>query len=224
MTQTANRLFAAGQIPLLPSTLTLPSRPPSSPDHGFAHAAALAMQHVHRIAAASLPARGRAHRKEGGVLWLAPVRDEDEWRRRGAAGAAVWRAAAARALDEDEEHEEHEEGEDETDLEHPSDDEAEEDPLDDEAVPPLVVVEAAALPRGASVEWQVTYSGGGVRVEDWEGEGSSDEEGEGRAGERAAEEKRREEDGRCVRMETGASLFPSVFLDAAATLCSSSTS
>jgi len=215
MTQTANRLFAAGQIPLLPSTLTLPSLPPSSPDHGFAHAAALAMQHVHRIAAASLPARGRAHRKEGGVLWLAPVRDEDEWRRRGAAGAAVWRAAAARALDEDEEHEEHEEGEDETDLEHPS---------DDEAVPPLVVVEAAALPRGASVEWQVTYSGGGVRVEDWEGEGSSDEEGEGRAGERAAEEKRREEDGRCVRMETGASLFPSVFLDAAATLCSSSTS
>ncbi|GAA5846650.1 hypothetical protein JCM9279_003396 [Rhodotorula babjevae] len=200
---TANRLLTAGQIPLLPSTLTLPSPAPSSPDHGFSHAAALAMQHVHRIADASLPASsagGRARRKEGGVLWLAPVEGDDEWRRRVEAGAAVWRAAAAPAPEDGEAEEEGEA--DEADPEHPSDDEADEDPVDDEAVPPLVVVEAAALPRGAPVEWQVTFCGGGARAVDWEGELSSDEEeDEARVAERAAEA-RRDEDGRCVRMET----------------------
>ncbi|GAA5904426.1 hypothetical protein JCM8208_004191 [Rhodotorula glutinis] len=204
---TANRLYTAGQIPLRPSTLTLPPPPssssPSSSDHGFSHAAALAMQHVHRIADASLPgpAGARTRRKEGGVLWLAPVEGDDEWRRRAEAGAAVWRAAAASPL-EDEEDEAHE-GEDEADPEHGSDDEADED-LDDEAVPPLVLVEAAALPRGAPVEWQVTYCGGGARAVDWEGAESSDEEGEGEKGraQRAAEQRMRDEDARCVRMET----------------------
>lgn len=217
-TQTANRLFTAGQIPLLPSDLSLspsPSPPPTSaaphPPHAayFARSAALAMQHVHRIAAASLPSPSPARRKEGGVLWLAPGGDAREWRGRCGAGGAVWAVAAAgerRGVGEGEGEEEEEEGNEDEDALRGSDDEAEQDDDDDddEATPPLVIVEAAALPRGAPLEWQVTYCGGGVAVLDGDGADSEEEESEEVRAEKARAARRREEDGRCVRMETGA--------------------
>ncbi|TNY18939.1 meiotically up-regulated 71 protein [Rhodotorula diobovata] len=213
---TANRLFTAGQIPLLPSDLSLspsPSPPPTSaaphPPHAayFARSAALAMQHVHRIAAASLPSPSPARRKEGGVLWLAPGGDAREWRGRCGAGGAVWAVAAAgerRGVGEGEGEVEEEEGNEDEDALRGSDDEAEQDDDDDddEATPPLVIVEAAALPRGAPLEWQVTYCGGGVAVLDGDGADSEEEESEEVRAEKARAARRREEDGRCVRMET----------------------
>ncbi|GJN93906.1 hypothetical protein Rhopal_006965-T1 [Rhodotorula paludigena] len=136
--KTAGRVFVAGQIPLLPSTLTLPppssSSTTSSPDEAafdFASHASLSLQHAHRILssshfsplARSTPlALGRA---EGAIVWLAPCASRAEWAQKVECCRAVWRASSA------------EEGR--------------------APPPPLVAVEAAALPKGAEVEWQITW-------------------------------------------------------------------
>ncbi|BGP43325.1 hypothetical protein JCM10450v2_007476 [Rhodotorula kratochvilovae] len=176
---TANRLHIAGQIPLLPSTLTLP--PPSAaapnPATQFAHHAALALQHLRRVADASLA--GREGRPEGAVAWVGPCERGEEWRRRVATCAAVWRAACGGAEggeDEDAEQEEHDETVD----------------VDDALVPPFLAVEAAALPKDAEVEWQVTYCGGAAGYAPSDDGGDSDEEERNVVSE--ADE--------CVRMET----------------------
>ncbi|GAA6005247.1 diphthine--ammonia ligase [Rhodotorula paludigena] len=152
--KTAGRVFVAGQIPLLPSTLTLP--PPSSSSttspadeaaFDFASHASLSLQHAHRILssshfsplAPSTPlALGRA---EGAIVWLAPCASRAEWAQKVECCRAVWRASGAEGT----------------------------------APPPLVAVEAAALPKGAEVEWQITWcvppTQGALQEDDEDSEG-----------------------------------------------------
>lgn len=105
--QNAERLFIAGQIGLVPSTLALLS-PPS-----FATEAALSLQHVRRViqAAASSPSESSL---ESVVCWLADMRDLDRAR-------AAWRASPSLSGGDVE----------------------------------VVYAQAAGLPKGAKVEWQV---------------------------------------------------------------------
>ncbi|GAA6054795.1 hypothetical protein JCM3770_007438 [Rhodotorula araucariae] len=190
---TANRLYIAGQIPLLPASLALPAPSSSSsstapaPAAQFAFDAALALQHVTRVARASLGGqRGRAG-AEGAIAWVGPCAGAGShaWRARVAACAAVWRAAnGAAAAGDDGDDDDDEEDEDE-------DDEAQ---VDDDAVPPFLAVEAAALPKGADVEWQVTYRGGAAGYAPEDNDSSSDDEAAAAALQQDADE--------CVRMET----------------------
>lgn len=123
--QTGGRIHIAGQIPLIPASLALPSGPVETPQSGdpqsaFSFHAALALQHLTRIVACSSPSESA--RPESVLAWLAPCPSEAIWRRRVAACSAAWTAYAA-----------------------------------DESAP-FLAVEAAALPRGAAVEWQATWT------------------------------------------------------------------
>ncbi|GAA5862743.1 hypothetical protein JCM3774_001903 [Rhodotorula dairenensis] len=120
------RIFIAGQIPLIPATLSLPPGPVDTPniddpESAFSFHAALALQHLTRIVACSSPTASA--RPESVIAWLGPCRSEVTWRRRVAACRAAWAAYAG-------DH--------------------------DSSV--FLAVEAAALPRGAAVEWQATWS------------------------------------------------------------------
>lgn len=122
-------MHIAGQIPLIPATLSLPPSPSTSPSSDDRHApfsfhAALALQHLTRIVAASSSPSTDRRGPESVVAWLAPSTSELEWRRRVAACAAAWDAAH------------HGEGEG----------------------TPFVAVEAASLPRDAEVEWQAVWA------------------------------------------------------------------
>ncbi|GAA5889506.1 hypothetical protein JCM5296_005970 [Sporobolomyces johnsonii] len=118
----AGRLFIAGQIPLVPRSLTLPSPP------DFALEVALSLQHVRRVAKAASEARWEGW-CEGGVCWLADGAGEGEWRRRVRGARAGWQAFE-------------------------EDDEGQVQPA------PMLFVTAAQLPKGASIEWQVTWATG----------------------------------------------------------------
>ncbi|GAA5907652.1 hypothetical protein JCM6882_008939 [Rhodosporidiobolus microsporus] len=161
--KTAGRLYIAGQIPLIPASLTLPppsAYPPSSSSStntSFAHHAALSLQHLRRIVDSSLPPACSSSpvpgRAEGAIVWVAPSPSSPVFRTRAAGARAVWDASERSYL--------------------------EEQGADDEGrTAPLLVVEAGMLPKGAEVEWQVTWGvSGGQGAEDDEDE---EEEGEKR--------------------------------------------
>lgn len=115
---TAERCFIAGQIALVPRSLTLPA--PAD----FCLEAALSLQHVGRVTEAAREARWKGW-TEGGACWIARTEDGQEWDRRRRAAERGWSGFL-------EEH--------------------------DELYAPMVYVSAAALPKGAAIEWQVSYS------------------------------------------------------------------
>ncbi|GAA6041927.1 hypothetical protein JCM8097_000227 [Rhodosporidiobolus ruineniae] len=172
--KTANRLYIAGQIPLLPSTLTLPPSPSPTASTSFSYHAALSLQHLRRIVDSAVPSWSSAPsssssssfspqpgRAEGAILWLAPSPSSATFKQRALAAHAIWAASEASYLaDQDQ------------DLPY---DDAQEKPA------PYVAVEAAQLPKGAEVEWQVTWGtpgGAGGDEEEDEAERSEAEEGE----------------------------------------------
>lgn len=78
-----DRAFVAGQIALVPRSLTLPD------PHDFAVEAALSLQHVSRVVEAAREGRWTGW-GEGGVCWLADTDFGEEWRRRVSAAAVAW--------------------------------------------------------------------------------------------------------------------------------------
>ncbi|GAA5973590.1 hypothetical protein JCM11641_007139 [Rhodosporidiobolus odoratus] len=150
--KTADRLYIAGQIPLIPASLTLPSSssfPHSSSTTSFSHHASLSLQHFYRIARASLPTlssssfssyeNSSSPRPEGSICWLSPS-ISSTFLRRTQTAAAVWRVAEKDYLEGI--------GEDE------------------ERSSPFLAVEAGTLPKGAEVEWQATWGVPPSPVED----------------------------------------------------------
>ncbi|KAG0666386.1 hypothetical protein C6P46_004956 [Rhodotorula mucilaginosa] len=140
---TGGKTHIAGQIPLIPASLTLPPGPVETPqssvaESAFSFHAALALQHLTRIVACSSPSESA--RPESILAWLAPCPSEAIWRRRVAACRAAWTAYTG-----------------------------------DESAP-FLAVEAAALPRGAAVEWQATWTSPASAVD-----GDSDDEEESAA-------------------------------------------
>ncbi|GAA5935526.1 hypothetical protein JCM1841_003703 [Sporobolomyces salmonicolor] len=135
----AGRLFIAGQIPLVPRSLTLPSPP------DFALEVALSLQHVRRVAKAASEARWEGW-SQGGICWLADGIGESEWRRRVRGARTGWEA-----FEEEEE----------------------------EPPAPMLFVTAAQLPKGASIEWQITWATG--QRDSAEEDGDSDDSATGRA-------------------------------------------
>ncbi|BGP35264.1 hypothetical protein JCM10296v2_007099 [Rhodotorula toruloides] len=146
--KTAGRLFVAGQIPLIPPSLTLPPAPSfsgssTSDSSDISSHLALALQHLHRIIRSSASPSPQIHftsstiqaRASHGVCWFAPTSSSDlEWRRRVAATRAVWEASEkAYLLADDAEYD----GEYEERM----------------RIAPFLAVEAAALPRDAEFEW-----------------------------------------------------------------------
>ncbi|KAJ8292022.1 Diphthine--ammonia ligase [Rhodotorula toruloides] len=146
--KTGGRLFVAGQIPLIPASLTLPPSPSSSSSStadasDISSHLSLSLQHLHRIIRSSAPPSPQTHftsssiqaRASHGVCWFAPTSSSEiEWRRRVAAARAVWEASEKTyLLVEDAEYD----GEDEERV----------------RTAPFLAVEAAALPRNAEVEW-----------------------------------------------------------------------
>ncbi|GAA5989821.1 hypothetical protein JCM10908_002334 [Rhodotorula pacifica] len=90
---TGGRIHIAGQIPLVPASLSLPPGPSdpvdnNDPRSAFSFHAALALQHLVRIVACSSPSESA--RPESAIAWLAPCPSETTWRRRVAACHAAW--------------------------------------------------------------------------------------------------------------------------------------
>lgn len=157
ITSASQRLFVAGQIPLLPATLTLPQ------PEDFALEAALSLQHVRRAKVAATEGRWRGW-CEGGVCWIGPTGTNAEWKRRVGSAERAWRAFE-RGFEAEEEEDE-----------------------DDEEVPraPMLFVQAEQLPRGAGVEWQVTFATG-IKEGGVVGEDASDSDDDGVPSSRRAE-------------------------------------
>ncbi|GAA5851868.1 hypothetical protein JCM5353_005399 [Sporobolomyces roseus] len=80
----ANRCYLAGQIPLIPASLALPS-----PAY-FPTEVALSLQHVRRIVKAASEGRWQGW-MEGGVAWIQEEDDETQWRKRAVAAREGWR-------------------------------------------------------------------------------------------------------------------------------------
>lgn len=138
----SQRLFIAGQIPLLPASLTLPSPP------DFAMECALSLQHVRRAWRGSTEGRWKGW-TEGGVCWVGPTgQDGQGWAKRVRTARMAW-LTGLREMEAGEER-----GEDEEETSDVGEAAAEGKPA------PMLFVEAAELPRGASVEWQVTFATG----------------------------------------------------------------
>ncbi|ORY86027.1 hypothetical protein BCR35DRAFT_302670 [Leucosporidium creatinivorum] len=156
----SSRLFIAGQIPLLPSSLTLPP-----PEEEFGYSVALSLQHVRRAKEAVAEGSGRWNGwTEGGVCWIGKCEREGEWSEKVAAARRGWREwerrLGAPSLEEEEDSEEDDE---------------------ESKAAPILFVQAEELPRGAAVEWQVTFATGLVEGGPAHGEEEedSDEEEEG---------------------------------------------
>ncbi|GAA5839049.1 hypothetical protein JCM11251_007862 [Rhodosporidiobolus azoricus] len=168
--KTANRLYIAGQIPLIPATLTLPppsTYPPissSPPSTSFSHHAALSLQHLRRIVSASLLPSGSLSsstpigRAEGAIVWVAPSSSSHQFRTRAAAARAVWEASEKQYLSEQEE--------------------AGEEGVEEGKTAPFLVVEAGMLPKGAEVEWQVTWGCPATASGDDEDDEEGDKDGQ----------------------------------------------
>ncbi|GAA6011492.1 hypothetical protein JCM10207_002637 [Rhodosporidiobolus poonsookiae] len=166
--KTASRLYIAGQIPLIPATLTLPPSPPSSSSSlpassedaaSFSYHASLSLQHLRRIVDSAAPSwaspspsssSSSPGRAEGAICWLSPS-SPSTFRARTATAAAIWCASEAEYLA------------------------LQDAPADEEKPAPFLAVEAGALPKGAEVEWQVTW---GVPGADGGAEEDGDEDGE----------------------------------------------
>lgn len=125
VTAAHERAFIAGQIPLVPASLSL--QEPAD----FARDVALSLQHVRRVKRAATEGGRWRGWSEGGVCWIAPA-PKAMWRRRAHYAVAAWQALVV-GDDEDEE-------------------------WSREA--PMVCIQAENLPRGAAVEWQVTWATG----------------------------------------------------------------
>ncbi|GAA5858607.1 hypothetical protein JCM8547_001388 [Rhodosporidiobolus lusitaniae] len=179
--KTASRVYIAGQIPLIPSTLTLPPSSSSLSSSSFSlsnqtftsfsYHASLSLQHLRRIVDSSSPSWSSSSssspgRAEGAILWLSPsppTSSSSSFFTRARTAHAVWEASERSYLAQQEE--DGVEG------------------VEEGKTAPFLAVEAGALPKGAEVEWQVTWGvpgggaggGGGFDSEDEE-----DEEQEGR--------------------------------------------
>jgi len=131
----------AGQIPLIPASLSLPS--PAD----FPTEVALSLQHVRRIVTAASEGRWKGW-MEGGIAWIQEEVDETEWRKRAIGARQGWKLWNQQQAD-------------------PQEVSLHllflfgirvKDELDQRQVqPPLLLVSAAQLPRSASIEWQVTW-------------------------------------------------------------------
>ncbi|EGU11487.1 Meiotically up-regulated 71 protein [Rhodotorula toruloides ATCC 204091] len=170
--KTGGRLYVAGQIPLIPPSLTLPPCPSSSTSSDadssdISSHLSLALQHLHRIIRSSASPSPQTHftsstmqaRASHGVCWFAPTSSSDlEWRRRVAAARAVWEASEeAYLLAEDAEYD----GEEEERV----------------RTAPFLAVEAAALPRGAEVEWVAEWDVPQMLQEDEDNDDEQDRSG-----------------------------------------------
>ncbi|KAK4048547.1 hypothetical protein OIV83_004715 [Microbotryomycetes sp. JL201] len=133
-----SRMFIAGQIPLEPKSLSLGTE--AVPD-GFARDVALSLQHVGRAKKAGTESRWLGE-CEGGVCWIGPVETREAWLERCVKADRGWRRFYAGASQPEEAWEEdhYEEG------------------MSTSAG--MVYVQAEELPRGASIEWQVTWATG----------------------------------------------------------------
>ncbi|BGP27571.1 hypothetical protein JCM10295v2_006543 [Rhodotorula toruloides] len=175
--KTGGRLFVAGQIPLIPPSLTLPaadSRTSSSntDTSDISSHLSLSLQHLHRIIRSSASPSPQIHftssiiqaRASHGVCWFAATSSSDlEWRRRVAAARGVWEASeASYLLAENAEYD----GEEEERV----------------RTAPFLAVDAVALPRGAEVEWVADWAVPDLSLED-EDEDEDEEERTGGFGE-----------------------------------------
>ncbi|GAA5821636.1 hypothetical protein JCM10212_000020 [Sporobolomyces blumeae] len=93
---TKNRCYIAGQIPLIPASLTLPS-PPSFPLE-----VALSLQHVGRIVRAASEQRWRGW-MEAGIGWIAETDSRAKWNKSVEAARAGWDSFNS-IIDEDGHH------------------------------------------------------------------------------------------------------------------------
>lgn len=79
-----DRAFVAGQIALVPRSLSLPE------PFDFAAESALSLQHVGRVVEAAREKRWSGW-GEGGVCWLADVAEDEEWASRMVAAEVGWK-------------------------------------------------------------------------------------------------------------------------------------
>ncbi|KAM0786054.1 hypothetical protein ACM66B_006865 [Microbotryomycetes sp. NB124-2] len=140
--RTSSRMFIAGQIPLEPKSLSLLGREEDQERDWFARDVALSLQHVKRAKMAGSEGRWNGD-CEGGICWIALTESERDWQEKCVKAAKGWREFCSRCEKggEDEDEDEYEE-------------------RGEQNAASIVFVQAEELPRGASVEWQVTWSTG----------------------------------------------------------------
>ena len=121
-------MFISGQIPLAPATLALH-------DGSFPEQAILALQHLRRVATS---AKERSEVELQSVIcWLGPCDDAVEYARRLEIARKAWQAFA---------------------VSHSSLVSYADSDSIEQGDCPAVYVQATALPKGASIEWQATYA------------------------------------------------------------------
>ncbi|KAK4053608.1 hypothetical protein OIO90_003847 [Microbotryomycetes sp. JL221] len=164
--QDGNRMFMAGQIPLEPSTLTLKTTLNENEQYEqFARDVALSLQHVSRVKRAATEQRWKGC-CEGGICWIEPTKRDKDWSRKvlqARTGFKMFNIDSQFDDDDDRDYEA---------LRHD---------LNNDGCnigPSMLYVQAEELPRGASVEWQLSWATGDTtqtREQDDEEQRSDDE-------------------------------------------------
>lgn len=134
--KTGSRLFIAGQIPLVPASLTLPG------PFSYATEVTLSLQHVRRVVIAAQESRWTGW-SELSICWIASVAEE-EWNQRLAGAFAGYKATESLvrfALLRRRRWEKS-------------------DAMNSQCDAPVLFVSAVTLPKQSSIEWQVTYQTG----------------------------------------------------------------